>query len=402
MSNSTKLLWLLSFAQFLAMQVWFNFSSVLPVLQEEWGLNSTESGWIMALFHAGYVMAIFFYSFFISNYHPKHFFVYGALLAAISGVLFSFYADGFWSAMILRTLSGIGVAGIYVPGMRIVAELFPPNKRGKAMGIYVGSLVVGSGSSLLVSAMLINWIGWNGVILTTSLLSFIAALLVFFANIPDNISHRPLKLTTSKLKLVFQKKNLLINAGYTGHCWELYAMWSWIGPFLVFYFNLNGFDEAQALQFGNITGALIIMIGGFATYIGGTLSDQYGRGRTTTLFLLVSIACSFTIGWLTTIPFIIMIALTVIYGFTIVADSPIYNTAISEVTDPELLGLALGIQSILGFSATIFAPLFFGFLLDNFSWGVAFSTVGLLTLIAPICMYLFSRLEKSKRELNQI
>lgn len=400
MSNSTKLLWLLSFAQFLAMQVWFNFSSVLPVLQEEWGLNSTESGWIMALFHAGYVMAIFVYSFFISNYHPKHFFVYGALLAAISGVLFSFYADGFWSAMILRTLSGIGVAGIYVPGMRIVAELFPPNKRGKAMGIYVGSLVVGSGSSLLVSAMLINWIGWNGVILTTSLLSFIAALLVFFANIPDNMSHRPLKLTTSKLKLVFQKKNLLINAGYTGHCWELYAMWSWIGPFLVFYFNLNGFDEAQAIQFGNITGALIIMIGGFATYIGGTLSDQYGRGRTTTLFLIVSIACSFTIGWLTTIPFIIMIALTVIYGFTIVADSPIYNTAISEVTDPELLGLALGIQSILGFSATIFAPLFFGFLLDNFSWGVAFSTIGLLTLIAPLCMYMFSRSEVAKRQLN--
>ncbi|WP_332696707.1 MFS transporter [Halalkalibacter lacteus] len=75
------------------------------------------------------------------------------------------------------------------------------------------------------------------------------------------------------------------------------------------------------------------------------------------------------------------------YGFTIVADSPIYNTAISEVADPELLGIALGIRSVLRFSATIFAPLLFGIFLDHFSWGIAFTAIGVVTILAPICMY---------------
>jgi nitrate/nitrite transporter NarK len=38
-----RLLWILSFAQFLAMQVWFNFSAVMPVLENEWGLTAGDA-----------------------------------------------------------------------------------------------------------------------------------------------------------------------------------------------------------------------------------------------------------------------------------------------------------------------------------------------------------------------
>jgi MFS family permease len=305
-------------------------------------------------------------------------------------------AEGFWSALLFRTLSGIGVAGIYVPGMKIVAELFPVEKRGRALGIYVGSLVVGSGSSLLISGLYVNWLGWQGVILLTSSLSILAAILILSIHIPSSIRIEGNTLTIAKFKSVFKKKNLLINGGYTGHCWELYAMWSWIGPFLVYYFSTQGFEKETAIKVGNTTGALIIIIGGIATYIGGRLSDKFGHGQTASAFLLISIMCSLLIGWLTYVPIVIMLVIAFIYGFTIVADSPIYNTAISEVTDPELLGIALGIQSVLGFSATIFAPLIFGILLEYFSWGVAFTTIGVVTIVAPLCMVVLFKGQSKK------
>ncbi|MFC0469748.1 MFS transporter [Halalkalibacter kiskunsagensis] len=391
MKQSVRLLWILSLAQFFVMQVWFNYSSIIPIIEVEWNLSSSESGLILAFFHIGYVLAIIFYSFLITAYNPKYSFVFGAFLAGISGIVFALFAEGFLTALVLRTLSGIGVAGIYVPGMKIVADIFSVEKRGRALGIYVGSLVVGSGSSLLISGLFVKLIGWQGIILVTSSLCIVAAMLIMTIRIPSSIKIEGTKLTFAKIKSVFKKKNLLINGGYTCHCWELYAMWSWIGPFLVFYFSNHGYEGDVAIKLGNTTGALIIIVGGIATYIGGRLSDRFGRGQTASAFLVISITCSLIIGWLTFVPVIVMLVIAFIYGFTIVADSPIYNTAISEVTDPELLGIALGIQSVLGFSATIFAPLIFGIFLDHYSWGIAFTAIGVVTILAPICLYVLVR-----------
>lgn len=393
MASPVRILWTLSIAQFLAMQVWFNFSAVLPVLEQEWSLTATESGMIIAFFHIGYVGAVIFYSFLSDKYNPKYSFVFGAFLAGIAGILFSFLADGFWSAVLLRTISGIGIAGIYVPGMRMLAELYPPQKRGQAIGIYVGSLVVGSGSSLLLSGLLIAQLGWSGVVLVTSCLAIVAAVIVQFSAIPNNIKLQGNPLQWRILKKVFRKPNLLINAGYGGHCWELYAMWAWIGPFLVYYFLVQGFSHIDAIRYGNILGALVIMVGGIATFSGGRLSDRIGRIKAINLFLMISIICSLTIGWLTLIPIWLMVFICTIYGFTIVADSPVYNVSITEVADPQVLGIALGVQSVIGFSFTIVSPMVFGIVLDHFNWGAGFTVIGLVTLIAPISMFVLSRIQ---------
>ncbi|WP_216829165.1 MFS transporter [Alkalihalobacterium elongatum] len=395
--NPYKILWLLSIAQFLAMQVWFNFSAILPVVETEWGLTSTQSGIIIACFHLGYVVAILFYSFMSDKYNPKQSFVYGALIAGSAGILLSIFAQGFWSTLILRTISGIGIAGIYVPGMRIISQLFPSHERGKALGVFVGSLVVGSGFSLLVSGLFIEMIGWQGVVFITSTFCLIASLIAFFVKIPPMPTSNGSAFDLKKIKNVFKKPNLLVNGGYAGHCWELYAMWAWIGPFLVYYFLQQGFEQEAAIRFGNIAGALVIMIGGIATYIGGRVSDAIGRVKAATFFLVISIFCSIAIGWSIQLPIIIMLLLAAIYGFTIVADSPIYNVSITEVADPDVIALALGVQSVLGFTVTIFSPIVFGFFLDQFNWGMAFMVIGLVTIIAPICMLLLGKIQHTTK-----
>ncbi|WHX41049.1 MFS transporter [Mesobacillus sp. AQ2] len=378
----TRLLWTLSFAQFLAMQVWFNFSAVMPVVEREWGLSSTQSGIIVGFFHIGYVAAVFFYSFLSDRYNPKYSFMYGALIAGLSGILFSVLAQGFWSALLLRFISGVGIAGIYVPGMKIVAQTSSDRARGAALGLFVGSLVVGSGFSLLVSGLFINLVGWKGVIFITSCSAILAASLIYFSRIPENIHIHNQRLSMALLKRVLARRNLLVNFSYTGHCWELYAMWAWIGPFMVYYFQTH--SVANAISVGNFIGAFVVMIGGVASFIGGRMSDSFGRLKSIKLFIYISIACSLSIGWLTHASMWILLPLVFVYGFTIIADSPIYNTMITEISDPEITGIALGIQSVMGFSATIFSPMIFGFLLDYFNWGIAFTTIGVMTIITPI------------------
>lgn len=237
--NQSKILWGMSIVQFLAMQIWFNFSAVMPVIEDEWGLSSSQSGMIIAFFHVGYVGAIIFYSLLIDKYNPKYFIVIGAFIAGLSGVAFAMLAEGFWLTLLLRMISGMGIAGIYVPGLRILTDLFPLQRRGAAVGIYVGSLVVGSGFSLLVSGLLIEYIGWQGVIFITSCLSIIASILMMYIKIPVLKSDgNSLKFQWNVIKSVLKKKNLLVNASYAGHSWELYAMWAWIGPFLVYYYGV--------------------------------------------------------------------------------------------------------------------------------------------------------------------
>jgi MFS family permease len=378
----TRLLWTLSFAQFLAMQVWFNFSAVMPVVEREWGLSSTQSGIIVGFFHIGYVAAVFFYSFLSDRYNPKYSFMYGALIAGLSGILFSVLAQGFWSALLLRFISGVGIAGIYVPGMKIVAQTSSDRARGAALGLFVGSLVVGSGFSLLVSGLFINLVGWKGVIFITSCSAILAASLIYFSRIPENIHIHNQRLSMTLLKRVLTRRNLLVNISYTGHCWELYAMWAWIGPFMVYYFQTH--SVANSISVGNFIGAFVVMIGGVASFIGGRMSDSFGRLKSIKLFTYISIACSLSIGWLTPTSMWILLPLVFVYGFTIIADSPIYNTMITEISEPEITGIALGIQSVLGFSATIFSPMIFGMLLDYFNWGIAFTTIGVMTIITPI------------------
>lgn len=374
------------------MQVWFNFSAIMPVVQQEWHLSSTQAGTIVATFHLGYVLAVIFYSFASDTYNPKYSFAFGSLAAGISGLIFAAIADGFWSALILRLLSGIGIAGVYVPGMKMVAQLSQPSTRGKAMGLFVGSLVVGSGFSMFVSGILLDEWGWQGVIVVTSCAAILSCGLILTSDIPA-VTHSSSPVSLALLKKVIARKNLLVNFSYAGHCWELYAMWAWIGPFMVYFYQNKHISDA--LAWGNLSASMIVMIGGIASYFGGMLSDRWGNVRAIRLFILLSIACSFSIGWMISFPIWIVVSVALLYGFTIIADSPIYNKAIADITDPEILGVALGVQSVLGFSFTIISPAVFGLVLDYANWGGAFTVIAIGTLITPLCLRLLQNAEFS-------
>lgn len=381
-------LYTVSLAQFLTMLIWFNFSAVFPLLQEEWKLTSFQGGIILASFQLGYVVSVFVFGFLSDRIRPKYIFIFASVFAGISGLAFALFAEGFSSALLFRTLAGISLGGVYVPGMKYLTSIYPPESRGKVFGTYVGALVLGSGSSLLVVSQLIAFYSWREVIMLTSIGAFIGAFLMIVSRSRETQTLRSEMPLLKSMKKVLVDKNLnAVHFAYVGHMWELYAFWGWIGPFMIFTAQNSGFSYEEAQRFGNFFAGLFIVVGAFGTWFAGKLSDRWGRFPIVKMLLSTSLICSLLFGWLSALPFAFIVIVGLIYGVTVVGDSPIFSAAASEISDQETVGIVLAVQQVLGYSITVVSPAVFGVVLHSIpntyvAWGIAFAMLSLGPLMS--------------------
>lgn len=188
--------------------------------------------------------------------------------------------------------------------------------------------------------------------------------------------------------------------------WELYGFYGWIGPFVVAIALRQGFAAESALVYGNTIAATAMLMGVISPALGGFMSDKIGRTKTVMMVLLVSAACSMSIGWLMTLPIYRFLGIVLVYGFFVVMESAVFKAGLSELVEPGYLGAALGIQSFLGFGITILSPALFGLVLDVSNpgleaefqvWGWSFGLLGIGALIGPVAMYFLRRLSESMK-----
>ena len=245
-SNSRWLL-LLCCCQLFIMLVFINYSAVLPILRLEWGMNNTRAGMIFSVYQLGYIASGVLLSILTDRINTKHIFITAAFCSAAGNLLFALYANDFYSGMLFRALTGIGMGGTYMPGLKLVAERFEPARRGKAIGIYVGSLVLGGSLSLAVTGWLTGIYGWRIAFIACSIGVCIGATLAF----PLFAGYRPAPRTGSKAgytgEVIKNRPALLMILGYGAHMWEMYGMRSWLAPFFSSALIGWGFETARAL-----------------------------------------------------------------------------------------------------------------------------------------------------------
>ena len=92
----------------------FFWPDLLPRMIALWGLSYSEAGWITAAFYGAYILAVPFLVTLTDRLDPKLVYLSGVALTVVGHLLFGLFADGFWSAMAARALTGAGWAGTYM------------------------------------------------------------------------------------------------------------------------------------------------------------------------------------------------------------------------------------------------------------------------------------------------
>ena len=330
------------------MALWFSGSAVVPALTREWQLSPSQISWIAIAVQLGFVAGTLISATLnlpdiIST---RHLFAVSSFLGAVVNAVFGLYVTDPSTAILLRFLTGVCLAGVYPPGMKIMATWFR-ERRGMALGVLVGALTMGKATPYLVNAL--GSANWRNNILFVSLLAAIAGLIVVFFVEDGPYAVQRAKFDLSQIVKVFSNRGVrLASFGYFGHMWELYGMWIWVPVMIRSNIALQNGDPKLA----EVGSFIVIGAGAIGCVIAGFVADRVGRTLVTSWAMAISGTCCLVIGLLYGGNPVLLLLVAAIWGATVVADSAQFSSCITELGDPQYIGTALTIQMCIGFLLT--------------------------------------------------
>ncbi|MDN5567832.1 MAG: MFS transporter [Paracoccus sp. (in: a-proteobacteria)] len=334
-----------------AMACWFSTTAIGPDLALHWGLDGTQAAWLTNAVQIGFVLGALAASVVnLPDIIPMtRLITIAALLTAVANAAV-LMQPGFGGLLLARLATGFALAGVYPPALKLMATWFLQG-RGLAMGLLVGALTLGSAMPHLLRA-LGQGLDWRPVVAGASIAALSSAA-IFGLTVregPHGFARASFD-PRQTLSVLRDRPVRLANLGYFGHMWELYAMWAWFLSFAI------AAMQAGRLPMGSASALTFVVIasGVVGCALGGWLSDRIGRCLTTAGMMTVSGACTVLICLAWGGPFWLLALIAIIWGISIIGDSAQFSTAVTELSDPRLVGTALTLQLAFGFALTVVA-----------------------------------------------
>lgn len=394
----------------LGLSVWFSATAVVSSLRLDWGIGSTAAVWLSATVQIGFAAGAI-----ISAAHhladriePQRLVAVSAAGAAACTAALALYVDDLAAAVPIRFCTGMFLAGVYPVGMKLIASWSQSSSRGMTFGLLVGALALGSALPQLIGGL--GSLPWRTVLLAASALTAAAAVIAGTLVRPG--PHVPATRSVpgvsgwhprQAIALFAQRGPRLVNLGYLGHMWELYALWVWLPVFVA-----AGRTERAglaAMPIGVLAFVTIGVAGAVGCLLGGWAADRFGRPQAAMVALVISGVCCLASPVFLGAPTVIFVVFLMIWGAAAVADSGVFSVALSDTADPRFVGTALTAQTATGFLLTVVTIQLVPLVADLIGWQYAFLLLApgpLLGAIAMSRLRTMSRLPQLEEDHDQL
>ena len=373
---------LLSLAELLGMSLWFSASAVVPALRVEWNLSYSSAGWLTIAVQLGFVFGTLLSA--LLNLPDvlkvRYLFAASALAGALTNAAFGAFAHNAQTGIALRFLTGMFLAGVYPPGMKMMATWFL-RSRGMALGALVGALTLGKASPYLVNGL--GSQNWRENIYFISMFAIAGGLIVLLF-VEDGPHALPAARFDWRQAIgVFRNRGVrLASLGYFGHMWELYAMWVWI-PVMIR--ASLGVSKATPLA-AEVASFLVIGCGAVGCVAAGLVADRVGRTVVTSWAMAISGSCCLLIGFLYGGNPFLLLFVAAIWGAAVVADSAQFSACVTELGHPQYVGTALTMQTCVGFLLTTISIELIPYFVNAVGWQYAFAILAPGPLLGVFAM----------------
>jgi len=375
-----------------------SYVAALSYIGDEWDAGNTQLGAVYSAYLAGYAVSALVVIPLTDRFGPKYVFILSACLSVMAQLLFPLTAYNMVMGAALRVLAGVGLVGIYMPGLRLISDRFPVHGKGLAIGSFVTAFYAANSVSLAATGGLMAALEWREAYLMMAVVSA-AGVPIAYALVR---THRTVAGDRSSGRLdvgvLKNREARYLIIAYSLHAVELYAVRMWLPAFLMAAQLARGAGAADAAVTAAAVGGLALAAGAVGPLMGGMISDRWGRANSAIAIFALSGLCACMIGWTGDFPWAVIVALAVVYGWSIAADSAIYSTGITEVADRAQLGSTQAMQAFIGFMGGVVGPIILGGVLDlapeSIRWGLGFSLLGALAVLAVAVL---SRLRSAPR-----
>jgi MFS family permease len=372
--------------------------ALLPEMMRRWSLSNSEAGWITAMFYGAYMVSVPVLVTLTDRVDAKRIYLFGVGCSVAGHLLFGLLAEGFWSALALRALTGLGWAGTYMTGLKLLADQVDARMMSRAVTGHAASVGISGALSFLCGDLIAEHAGWRAAFMlagASAAVAWLTVALVVPARKP------PPQAAAGKQSALFDFRPVLRNRSamayalaYCVHTLELNALRGWGVAFLAYVAARTGAAD------GTLSPTLVVtalaLIGTTASVAGNEMAIRLGRRRLVCTAMILSIGLAAILGFVGSLSYAVAVGLLLVYGAVVWLDSSSLTAGAAGTAEPSRRGATLAVHSMLGYGGGFVGPLAVGWTLDlaggmsPTAWGLAFLVVGVL-MAAALAVFLAIR-----------
>ncbi len=371
--------------------------ALLPQMMQLWRLSNSEAGWITAIFFGAYMVSVPVLVTLTDRIDAKRVYLFGVACTVAGHLLFGLYAEGFWSAFATRALAGMGWAGTYMTGLKLLADQVDSKMMSRAVTGHAASIGISGAVSFLLGDVLAEHFGWRSAFVISAGTAFVAwlmvAVVVPWRAAPSRAKGATGKEGGGKQAALFDFRPVVRNTSafaysvvYCVHTLEMSALRGWGVAFLAFVAGYTGFSDETLSPALVVT--VLALLGTLTSIVGNEASIRFGRRRLVATAMILSVLFGAVVGFLGSTSYWLAVGLLIAYGMVVWLDSSSVTAGAAGNAEPSRRGATLAVHSTLGYAGGFVGPLVVGFTLDlaggmsPMAWGLAFLVVAVLMALA--------------------